>query len=87
MKLKAYAVGDTDIYAAESVEDAVALANIDIGNPTFYDAEGVAELTDADLDKEYPEFDEDERLTGGTTTIRKWLEEANEPGWLAGSEW
>jgi hypothetical protein len=84
--LKAFAVGDSDIYAAETAEQALALAN-DLAGDDAFELDEVTELVDADLDKEYPEFDEDERPTGGTTTIRFWLSEATEPGWLAVSEW
>lgn len=85
--LKAYAVGDMDIYAATSADEALNLANEDHGGefPTF-DVEDVIELSDSDLDKEYPEIDEDEVPTGGVTTIRLWLEEKLSPGWLAGSD-
>ncbi len=87
--LKAYAVGDSDVYAAESAEQALQLANDISGSedePVFR-MDDVILLTDADLDKEYPEFDEDEVATGGTTTIRHWLNEARVPEWICGSDW
>lgn len=89
IELKAYAVGDSDIYAAEFAEQALSLANDMHGSeydPPF-SMKDVVELVDEDLDKEYPEFDEDERPTGGVTTIRIWLSETLTPGWLCGSDW
>lgn len=85
--LKAYACDDSDIYAAESAEQAAKLyeditgEQPDDGYPT--------ELTDKDLDKRYPAFDEDERpIEGQTTSVREMLaEHGDEPGWLAGSDW
>lgn len=87
-ELKAFAVGEMDIYAAESVEQALKLANGDSGDGiTFYERDDVIEIVDEDLDKEYPELDENEFPTGGMTSIRIWLSEAVTPGWLCGSDW
>lgn len=87
-ELKAYAVGDSDIYAAESAEQALDLANDQYGGEfVTFGIDDVVPLVDYDLDKEYPEFDEDEVATGGVTTIRKWISEAVAPCWLAGSDW
>lgn len=90
-ELKAYAVGDMDIYAATSKQEALGLANeahscSGYEEPTF-EIDEVIELVDSDLDKEYPEFDEDEHPTGGVTTIRIWLSETVTSGWLCGSDW
>lgn len=88
--LKAYAVGDSDVYAARSAQQALYLANNTCDSvqddPTFT-MDDVILLTDADLDKEYPEFDENEVATGDTTTIRFWLNQMREPDWICGSEW
>lgn len=87
--LKAYAVGDSDVYAANSAEQALYLANDTHGiedDPPF-SMDDVILLTDSDLDKEYPEFDENEVATGGTTTIRYWLNQMREPDWICGSDW
>ncbi len=88
--LKAYAVGDSDVYAARSAEQALYLANntcdsVD-SDPTFT-MDDVILLSDSDLDKEYPEFDDNEVATGGTTTIRKCLNQMKNADWLCGSEW
>ncbi len=87
--LNAYAVGDSDVYAAHTAEQAVNLANDmhGIEDEPAFSIDDVILLTDADLDKEYPEFDENEVATGGMTTIRHWLNEMNDPGWLCGSDW
>ena len=39
------------------------------------------------LDADVPEFDENETRTGNMTTMRAFLEEATEPGFLATSEY
>lgn len=82
--LRAYRVSDNEIYAAESIEQAAELYRADTGeeceSPYFPEA-----ISDAELDGEIREYDEDERPTGDTTTIRAWLLAATEPGWLAGT--
>ena len=84
--LKAYAGTDCDLYAAESAEQARVLCEEQMGEPC--DEGYPRELTDAELDAPQPEFDEDERPTGGKTSIRQMLaEHGDEPGWLAGSVW
>lgn len=81
--LKVYRCGDEDLYAAENAEQARKLCEEMTGEPLA--DEYLQELTDAELDAEQPEFDEDERQTGGTTTVRRMLaEHGDEPGWLAG---
>lgn len=85
-KLKVYACDDCDLYAAESIEQAAQLYREQVGDDP---GDGYPrELDDAELDAPQPEFDEDEQLTGGTTSVRQMLaEHGDEPGWLAGSEW
>lgn len=84
--LKAFACTDEDLYAAESAEQAAQLCREQTGEPC--DDGYPRELTDAELDAPQPEFDEDERETGGTTSVRQMLaEHGDEPGWLAGSRW
>lgn len=85
--LKAYMVGDDDVYAAHSAEEAVRLFRLDVDWGDGDIDIDVSELTDAELDREYPEFDENERPTGNTITMRKYLAEMTAPGWLAGSSW
>lgn len=85
--LKAYACDDSDLYAAESAEQARLLY---IGQTGEEPEDGYPrELTDEELDKRQPAFDEDERqIEGETTSVREMLaEHGNEPGWLAGSDW
>jgi hypothetical protein len=85
--LKAFWVGDMDIYAAESAEQALRLANEQHGGEfDTFDEDDVSEVTAERLDKVIPEFDENEAPTGETTTLRKWLEQAVIPDWLCGME-
>jgi hypothetical protein len=86
--LKVYQCDDSDLYAAESPEQAAQLWHDMVGEDEVIDDGYPRELTDAELDAEQPEFDENEARTGGTTTVRKMLaEHGTEPGWLAGSDW
>lgn len=84
--LKAFYVNDEELWCANSAEEAAADYLEETGE---HCEDGYPrELTDAELDAEQPEFDENEERTGGTTSVRKMLEEhGDEPGWLAGSEW
>lgn len=84
--LKAFHVSDADIYAAAHAEEAARLHMECCGDPC---EDGYPnELSDAELDKEYPEYDENECETGNKTTIRKMLaEHGDEPGMLCTSEW
>lgn len=85
--LKAFEVSETDTYAAASAEQAAELRRNMCGGDDC-DEGYPRELTDAELDREHPAFDEDEQPTGGTTTIRKMLEEhGDEPGWLCTTAW
>lgn len=80
-KLNAYRVDDDDYYAAHNEEEASRLAALDWGvRPSVTE-----QLTDAELDREVDEYDEDEKPTGRKTTLRVYLNEMTEPGWLAGS--
>ena len=82
-QLKAFHVDETTLFAAMSAEQAAELFADWIGDEV--DVALVEEATDAFLDKEIPEFDENERQTGRMTTVRSWLADA-EPGFLASSE-
>lgn len=82
--MKAYEMDDEPtIYAANSEEEAMRLYGqvgelpLEPGYPR--------ELTDAELDAEQPDCDENEEPTGETTTVRRWLEAATEPGYLCGA--
>lgn len=84
--LKAYYCDETELFAAENVEQAEQLYAEIVGERT---QEGYPrELTDAELDEIQPEFDENEERTGNATSIRQMLaEHGDEPGWLAGGIW
>ncbi len=85
--LKAYQCTDDDLYAAPSVEQAAMLCEADVGEPC---EEGYPrELSDEELDKRHPAFDEDENpVDGQTISVREMLaKHGNDPGWLAGSRW
>lgn len=82
--LKAYQIGE-DLYAANSHEEAQKLDEELAGGPCQCT---VIELSDEQLDAPQPEFDEDERQTGETTTVRQMLREhGDEPGLLAEARW
>jgi hypothetical protein len=85
-KLKAYLCDDSDVYAAESAEQALKLYEETVGE---LPEEGYPqELSEKALDVQYPEFDENEEKTGSMTSIRQMLaEHGNEAGWLCGSDW
>jgi hypothetical protein len=85
--LKAFACDDTELYAAASAEQAAELYKVDYGEGC--DGGSPRELTDAELDKRHPAFDENERpIEGQTRSVREMLaEHGSEPGWLATSEW
>lgn len=84
--LKAFHVSDSEIFVADSLDEAARLHFENCGEPCEDDYPD--ELSDAELDREYPEYDEDERPTGNKTTIRKMLvEHGDEPGLLCCIEW
>lgn len=87
--LKAFACNDSDIYAAESIEQAIQVYRDQVGEDEPMEDGYPIELVDEDLDKEYQDFDEDERpIEGQTITIRRMLaEHGTEPGYLCGSNW
>lgn len=81
--LKAFQMSDEEIYAAASSGLAVAAYVEDTGVlPEMHD---VRELTDHELDREIPEYDENEAPTGQMTTLRRYLNEMTGPGFLAGT--
>lgn len=84
--MKAFWMDDeNEIYAADTPEEATAFYAADCGEPP--DDGYPRELTDAELDADRADYDEDEKPTGKMTTVRRWLEEATEPGYLAGGGW
>lgn len=86
-ELKAFAVGEHDVYAAKDAEQALALYVEQTGDDEVVSADDVYELDNASLDHRYPDFDEDERpIKDKTISIREMLaQHGEEPGWLCGS--
>lgn len=82
--LKAFQVDDYTWYAAETAEQAAKAYKEDAGQDV--DDGYPLEVTDAQLDAEIPEYDENEERTGNMTTMRAFLDEATGPGFLATSE-
>ncbi|MEY5061067.1 MAG: hypothetical protein RIS45_988 [Planctomycetota bacterium] len=83
--MKAYAVSDYEIWAANSAEEAMASALEEWGgspDDEQFQYE-VRELSDVELDSPFDETDEDEKPTGEKTTLRAELARYTEPGFLA----
>jgi hypothetical protein len=76
-----YLVGDHDYYAATSGDEAERL-HLDLLGLDDDEREEAQLVIGELLDK--PWVDEDTREPCGT--LRQWLAEATEPGWLAGTE-
>lgn len=86
--LKAYVVDDSDLYAASSPEEAIRVYRDHCGEEVDIAAGYPIELSDEDLDKPIPAFDENEVATGEMTSIRQFLvEHGDEPGFLASSDY
>ncbi|HFF6004428.1 hypothetical protein [Stenotrophomonas maltophilia] len=86
--LKAYAVNDSDLYAAATADEAVKAYLEHCGEDVEVEAGYPIELSDADIDKPIPAFDEDEQPTGEMTSIRQFLaEHGDQPGFLASSDY
>lgn len=83
--MNAYQMDDYDVWAANSIEEAVSDYERETGGKV--DPEEVRQLTDAELDADIPEFDENEQPTGKMTTIRSWLADMTKPGFLGSSCW
>jgi len=81
--MHAYEMDDEPTYyAAKSAEEATQIYTEDSGEPV---EDGYPRmLTDAELDAPRADYDENERPTGETTSIRYWLAETTAPGFLAG---
>ena len=84
--VKAFYVSECELWAAETAEQAKQDYERETGEECI---DGYPqELTDAELDAELPEFDEDEAQTGGKTSVRQMLSEfAYGVGFLACSDW
>lgn len=80
--LRAFWVDDETVYAALDAEQAAVLYEQDAGiaceEPGY-----PRELNQVELDEPIPAIDDDERPTGDTTSVRRALEAAREPGMIA----
>lgn len=79
--LHCYVVDDLDFYAATSAEEAKRL-HCELNEYDEEDVDDCCLVVGALLDKQW--IDEDNREPCGT--LRQWLAEATEPGWIAGTE-
>lgn len=79
--LQAFWVGDMDIYAAHSAEQALELCEEHSGMPDVYELDDVDAVTAETLDK--PLVEEDGTPCG---TLRQLLAETSAPGYLMGVE-
>jgi len=70
-------------YAANTPEEATKLYLNDTGPDNVMEEDCPRLLSDDELDEKIQERDEDEALTGRTTTMRAWLNAMTEPGFLA----
>lgn len=70
-------------YAANTLEEATKLYLDDTGPDNVMEEDCPRLLSDAELDQEIPERDENEALTGRMVTMRAWLDAMTEPGFLA----
>lgn len=79
--MNAYEVDDyPTFYAAHTAEEARMIFEKDTGETT---EEGFPrQLSEAELDAEMQFLDENEQITGKTTSFRKMLAEQKEPGFL-----
>lgn len=86
--LKAFQCGDEAIYAARDAAEAAALYRAQTGEVEPLDEGYPVELSEAELDRRYPVFDEDEQCVPGQTfSIRELLAELGDtPGWLCATE-
>lgn len=86
--LKAFQCDDSDVYAAHDAAEAERLWREHTGGDDPIEDGYPRELTDEELDKPQPEFDENECRTGGWTSVREFLDEfGDQPGWLCGSDY
>jgi hypothetical protein len=71
------------LYAAGDAQEAASLYACDTFELVKFEDGYPRELTEKELDEQRPDIDENEQPTGGTTTIRAWLELASCSGPLA----
>ena len=80
--LKAFHVDDETIYAARDAEQAAVLYEQDT-RAACEEPDYPRSVTGAGLDLSLAVLDEDERLTGGDTSLRAILATTTEPGMIA----
>ena len=80
-ELKCYQVGDHDWYAAHNPEEALKL-HLEIDNDFDEGIDEVKEESDRVMDMQWVDEDTHEKIG----TLRDFLAEATEPGWLVGNE-
>ncbi len=82
--LRCYQVGDYDWFAATSPEQALELMREIVGDEDWDASDYEVTLSsDELLDKRWREEDEPDKDAG---SLREWLADAKEPGWLNGIE-
>lgn len=79
--MNCYVVDDHDYYAANSAEEAKRI-HMEMCSIDEDDVDDVCLVVGALLDTVW--FDEESQEPAGT--LAKWLSEATEPGWIAGTE-
>jgi len=72
--MKAYCINDDEIWAAHSLEEAIADYEQTSGEK-LENPEDVREATDVELDARIKEYDDNEEPTGNTVSMREWLRE------------
>lgn len=82
--MKVYVVSDYEWWAANSEAEARASYKHATGEDVNDDV--FRELSDAELDREFPDTDENEQPTGAMTTFRRLLSARTAPGFLAACE-
>lgn len=82
---KAFQLTEDEIWAADSLDEAVDDYVATMGEQP--DLELVCELSEDDLDRPIPEYDEDELQTGNMTSLRNYLAKMVGPGLLASTRW
>lgn len=80
--MKAYRVNEDELWAHHSLEQLRVDYKAETGEDIDDDAD---EVSDEFLDALIPEYDENEAPTGEKTTLRRYLNEMTEPGFLAGT--
>lgn len=82
--LRCYQVGDCDWFAATSPEQALELMREIVGDEDWDASDYEVTLSsDELLDKRWREEDEPDKDAG---SLREWLADAKEPGWINGIE-